>query len=74
MAEKYQSFAQTIESSDLEELYVQQLEKTALGEGESSMGILTILQDYPAKGGWKFEVLPKQPTATRVTVMFHLVL
>jgi hypothetical protein len=74
VAEKYQKFLQEIQSSNLEELYLQQLEKTAMeGEG-SSMGILTILHDYPTKGGWKFETLPDGSSTYRVTVMIYLVL
>jgi hypothetical protein len=72
-AKQYQQFVQEIQSSDLDELYTQQLEKTALGESGSSMGILTIIHDYSAKGGWKFEPLIDNPTVSRVSVMMHLV-
>jgi hypothetical protein len=73
VASKYRKFAQTLQSADIGELYIQQLEKTALGEGGSSMGILTIIHDYSAQGGWKFEPLTDNPTVTKVTVMMHLV-
>jgi hypothetical protein len=72
-AKQYQAFVQVLQSADLDDLYTQQLEKAALGEGGSSMGILTIVQDYAARGGWRFEQLMDNPTVSKVTVMMHLV-
>jgi hypothetical protein len=72
-AQRYQTFVQKIESTDLEELYTQQLEQTALGEGGSCLGILTIIHDYTAKAGWKFEPLRDHPSAIRVSVIVRLV-
>jgi hypothetical protein len=73
VAQQYQEFVQTLQTADIDELYTQQLEKTALGEGGSSMGILTIIQDYAAQGGWRFERLMENPSISKVTVMMHLV-
>jgi hypothetical protein len=73
VAAQYQQFVKTLQSADIDELYTQQLERTALGEGGSSMGILTIIQDYSAQGGWRFEQMMDNPTVTKVTVMMHLV-
>jgi hypothetical protein len=73
VAQQYQQFVQTLQVADIDELYTQQLEKTALGEGGSSMGILTIIQDYAAQGGWRFEQLMENPSISKVTVMMHLV-
>jgi hypothetical protein len=73
VAQQYQEFVQTLQAADIDELYTQQLEKTALGEGGSSMGILTIIQDYSAQGGWRFEQLTENPSISKVTVMMHLV-
>jgi hypothetical protein len=73
IAQQYQHFVQMLQSANIEELYTQQLEKTALGQGGSSMGILTIIQDYAAQGGWKFEQIADNPTISKVTVMIHLV-
>jgi hypothetical protein len=73
VAQQYQEFVQTLQDADIDELYTQQLEKTALGEGGSSMGILTIIQDYAAQGGWRFEQLMENPSISKVTVMMHLV-
>jgi hypothetical protein len=70
--EKYQHFIQTFLSSDLEEFYSSQLEKTALGSGESSMGILTMSNDYEAKFGWMFQTYESRPDIVQVTVMASL--
>lgn len=72
-AQVYQQFVEALQTSDLDELYIQQLEKTALGEGGSHLGILTILKDYAAIGGWQFEPLCNSPTVSCVHVMVHLV-
>jgi hypothetical protein len=55
--DRYQSFIRELLSSNLDELYVQQLEKTATGNGESNMGILTMINDYGACFSWKFQQL-----------------
>jgi hypothetical protein len=72
-AKRYQQFVQEIQNSDLDDLYTQQLEKTAMGEGTSCLGLLTIIHDYAAQGGWKFETLTDNPTVSRVSVMIHLI-
>jgi hypothetical protein len=53
-------------------LYAEQLEQTALGLGGSHMGILTMINDYEARLGWKFDPLPQQPGVVQITVMAHL--
>ncbi|MDX2232492.1 MAG: ATP-binding protein [Leptolyngbyaceae cyanobacterium bins.349] len=68
----YQQFIQELLNSDLDTYYMQQLEKTALGGGESSMGILTMMNDYTARFGWKFESLDKPTGITRVEVLVYL--
>lgn len=73
VAQRYQQFVQTLQTTDIAELYTQQLEKTALGEGGSNMGILTIVHDYSAQGGWRFEQLVDRPTISKVTVTMHLI-
>ncbi|MBW4648761.1 MAG: ATP-binding protein [Kastovskya adunca ATA6-11-RM4] len=74
--EKYQDFIQELLNSDLEELYTRQLELTALGTtlgtGSSNMGLLTMMNDYSARFGWKFQLIPHNPELIRVTVMVHL--
>lgn len=72
VAEKYQGFVHEITTSDIDELYTRQLELSATGTGTSSIGLLTMLNDYDAKLGWKFEALTEKPDVMRVTVMVHL--
>lgn len=72
MVETYQAFIQGLLQSDLDELYAQQLEKTALGLGPSHMGLLTMINDYAANFGWRFQATPLKPDVTQVTVMARL--
>ncbi|WP_019501420.1 slr1658 superfamily regulator [Pseudanabaena sp. PCC 6802] len=72
VAEGYKTFVQELISSDVDEMYSKQLEQTALGMGGSHMGILTMINDYDAKMGWKFDPLPQQPDVVQVTVMAYL--
>ena len=58
MAEAFQSFIQELLSSDPSELYIQQVERSVETKGGASgLGLLTMLSDYSAKLGWKFEAL-----------------
>jgi hypothetical protein len=70
--EQYQQFIAQLLTSDIDELYMQQLEKTATGSGSSSMGILTMMNDYSARFGWKFESLAPTPNIFRVNVLAYL--
>lgn len=69
--DKFQSFIQELLSSDPEELYVQQIEKSAEDENSeaSGLGFLTMLNDYSAKLGWKFEIVQEEPKMIAVTTM-----
>lgn len=69
--DKFQGFIQELLSSDPEELYVQQIEKSAEEEnsGASGLGFLTMLNDYSAKLGWKFEIVQEEPKVIAVTTM-----
>jgi hypothetical protein len=66
---KYQDFISQILDSDPDELYTRQLEKTAMGTGESNMGLLTIINDYSARLGWKFHGLQQDSTLVHVSVI-----
>ena len=69
--DKFQKFIQELLCSDPEKLYVQQIEKSAQEEnsGESGLGFLTMINDYSAKIGWKFEIVQKEPKMIAVTTM-----
>lgn len=72
IAEKYCRFIQQILTSDLDGLYTQQLEQTALGIGESNMGLLTMMNDYEARFGWQFQASASIPSTVQVNVLVHL--
>ena len=69
--DKFQKFIQELLCSDPEKLYVQQIEKSAEEEnsGSSGLGFLTMINDYSAKIGWKFEIVQKEPKMIAVTTM-----
>ena len=69
--DKFQKFIQELLCSDPEKLYVQQIEKSAEEEnsGASGLGFLTMINDYSAKLGWKFEIVQKEPKMMAVTTM-----
>jgi hypothetical protein len=71
---KFQAFIEELTTSDPDELYVRQLEKNAEDESEggSGLGLLTMMNDYQAKVGWKFETVQKDPEAIAVTTMVQL--
>jgi hypothetical protein len=55
-------------------LYISQLEKNAEqeSEGDSGLGLLTMINDYFAQIGWKFETVQKDSEALTVTTMVQL--
>jgi len=69
--DKFQKFIQELLCSDPEKFYVQQIEKSAEEEnsGASGLGFLTMINDYSAKIGWKFEIVQKDPKMIAVTTM-----
>ncbi len=73
--EKFQALIRELLSVDPNELYIQQVEKTALYEHDeaSGLGLLTIINDYSAKLGWKFELDPSNLQVITVTTMAQIV-
>lgn len=71
---EFQSHIESLIQGDPEELYIAQIEKNALEENseESGLGLLTMLNDYGASLGWKFERLSKHPNEITVTTMVQL--
>lgn len=74
-AEGFQALIEELLSADPNELYVQKIEKTAEDEySESSgLGLLTIINDYSAKLGWKFESNPAHLPLIAVTTLAQVV-
>ena len=69
-AKKLKEFIEEILDSDPNELYLQQLEKNAESESDTSgLGLLTMINDYSAKIGWKFEPRPDSDTIIVTTVV-----
>ncbi len=69
-ANKLKEFIDEILDSDPNELYLQQLEKNAESESDTSgLGLLTMINDYSAKIGWKFERRPDSDTIIVTTVV-----
>jgi hypothetical protein len=73
-ARKFQSFIETLMNSDPNELYIHHLEKTSEddNDSDSGLGILTMINDYFAKIGWKFETVQANPDVITVTTMVQL--
>jgi hypothetical protein len=72
--DKFQHFIRKLLSSDLEELYISQVEKSIVEDTEASgLGFLTMINDYSAKLGWKFDTEPKEQQIFTVTTMAQLI-
>ena len=71
--QQFQNQIETLLNCDPNELYITLLEENALNENdrESGLGFLTMLNDYGAKLGWKFEPL-SQDSEISVTTMVQL--
>jgi hypothetical protein len=74
--EKLQGFIHRLMHSNLYQLYMEQLEKSTSDVCDSSagLGILTMMNDYLAKVGWKLEKYQKCPEVITVTTMVQLAL
>lgn len=72
----FQDYIEKLLTEDPGELYIQQLERNASEEEntESHLGYLTLLNDYDARLGWKFEPVASEEgqTHTVVTTMVEL--
>ncbi|HAJ64093.1 MAG TPA: ATP-binding protein [Cyanobacteria bacterium UBA8543] len=74
--ESFQAFIKELTTSDPDDLYIRQLEKNAEDESgsPSRLGFLTMMNDYLAKLGWKFETVQKDPEVITVTTMVQLII
>jgi hypothetical protein len=62
-------------TEDPQQLYLDQVERNASGESSGShLGLLTMVNDYKARLGWKFETSSQDPDVVVVTTMVHLAL
>lgn len=75
-ANKLQDFIKNLLSGDPNDMYLQQIEINAESETESEtsgLGLLTMINDYSAKIGWKFEVLPDSLDTILVTTVAQII-
>jgi hypothetical protein len=72
----FQAFLKRLSTEDPLQLYLEQLEKNAQ-EGSSSssgLGFLTMINDYDARIGWKFQDMNGAQKAIAVTTMVQILL
>lgn len=73
---KFKNFIKDMTETDLDELYIRQIEKSAEAEDEnaeaSGLGLITMINDYNAKLGWKFAQAPNNDRILTVTTMAQI--
>ena len=72
--DRFQAFIKELLTCDPNELYLRHLENDVDDNKEngSGLGLLTMINDYCAKLGWKFETVQTDPEAIAVTTMVQL--
>jgi hypothetical protein len=77
-AERLKEFINELDNSDPDELYIRQLERNAEADAEdntsSGLGFLSIINDYSAKLGWKFQTVDQSSLVMSVTTLVRLML
>ena len=71
---KFYGFIKELTSADPGELYIRHLEEglESLENTTSGIGFLTIMADYHASIGWKFDIIDATPNIVTVTTMVQL--
>ncbi len=74
VVERFQEYLETLFTSDLEQLYLARLEANARDDTHSTsrMGYLTMMHDYEAELGWKFDQSLDHPAHHQITTMVQL--
>lgn len=70
-------FKATIEdliSQDPNELFLQRIEANTNDSKSSGLGLITMMNDYLTRIGWKFDTLPNSPETVTVTTMVQLLI
>lgn len=72
--EKFQAFLIELFAGDPEVFYITQVERSLSEENaqSSGLGFLTMINDYSAKLGWKFEKVSVEPEIFKVTTMVQI--
>jgi hypothetical protein len=73
-AKKFHRFVEELMQGDPQEIYLSRLEENAINEHSSAsgLGLLTMVNDYSAQLGWKFESYSNDPEYVLVTTMVRL--
>jgi hypothetical protein len=73
-SQNFIAFIEELTNSDPNEMYFQQLEKSANDEtgNSSGLGLLSMINDYSAMLGWKFQLIQEKPEIIAVTTMVQL--
>ncbi len=69
--EAFQVRIQSLLTEDVTDLYIQQVERNALGGSGSHLGLLTMMSDYGAQLAWRFEFTAR-PELVILTTMVCL--
>lgn len=70
---KFKTFIEELTQSDPDELYIRQIEKSAEEDTEASgLGLITMVNDYSAKLGWKFGHAASNSEILTVTTMAQI--
>lgn len=73
VADKLKSFIDELLSSDPNDLYVRQVEKSVEEDTEASgLGMLTMINDYSAQMGWKLDTIPGDSEFITVITMAQI--
>ncbi len=72
--DRFKAFIQELLSSDPQDLYLLHLEQNAEEENsqKSGLGFLTMINDYSAKLGWKFETISDNPVLILATTLVQI--
>ncbi len=72
-AEQFKGFIRGIlDAADIDAQFAHQLEKAATGQGESHMGLMTMICDYGVEFGWGFKPSPDHQDCLQVDVQAYL--
>jgi hypothetical protein len=72
--QKYQAFIHEALSSDPDEMMLRRLEQIARDNTlkSSGLGLVTMMNNYSARLGWKFETISEAPEIVKVTTMVQV--
>jgi hypothetical protein len=69
---RFQTTIDDLVSQDPNDLFVQRVEANTSDSKSSGLGLITMMNDYLTRIGWKFETLPSSPETVTVTTMVQL--